>query len=321
VVAIVKALSAASASALLIACGIGETAKAENYNPTPIYHEVESYTTTISKNNNLADIYFPKSSNANSDKQSFPIALLLQGANVDKSSYSDFARIVASYGFVVVVPNNQKIFPQGGTMLFSDTSQIEAVLETMKGEDKNPLSPVAGIVNTKKLGLLGHSAGGAVGLSAIANICIPALCTGSFQRPIELKAGAFFGANLPFTPINNSEVPVALLQGSLDSIASFEKAQNTYEQIQNPPKTLISILGTNHYGITNTNNPQFAIPDPNISTLPQNTSVETIARWSGLFLRASLLKDKDAFKFIYFTGDAVDENVTVTSQKRRTKSY
>ncbi|WP_063748500.1 alpha/beta hydrolase family protein [Fischerella sp. PCC 9605] len=318
-----KALSVASASTALIVWGIGETARATTYSPAPIFKDVDSYSTTISANNDIADIYFPKPSGIKTGKHSFPIALLLQGANVDKSNYSNFARTVASYGFVVVVPNHQKNIPQVGTGLFADTSQIDAVLAQMKAENANPDSPVAGIVNTRKLGLLGHSQGGAVGLSVIANLCIPFLCEGFFNRPKELVAGAFFGANLrdqttqQFIPINNSRIPVALLQGTLDSIALPERAQATYEQIQDPPKTLISILGANHYGITNTDNSTGARPDINIPTLAQSVAVETVARWSGLFLRASILNDRFAFNYVYFTGDILDPNVSAIAQTKK----
>lgn len=45
-------------------------------------------------------------------------------------------------------------------------------------------------------------------------------------------------------------------------------------------------------------------------------AVETVARWSGLFLRASVLDDKKAFDYVYSTGDALDKNVKVTSQAK-----
>ncbi|MCX7592871.1 MAG: alpha/beta hydrolase [Fischerella sp.] len=322
--AFLKALSVASVSTALIVWSMGEIARATTDSPAPLFKEVDSYSTTISANNDMADIYFPKPSGIKTGKHSFPIALFLQGANVDKSNYSNFARTVASYGFVVVVPNHQKNIPQVGTGLFADTSQIDAVLTQMKAENANPNSPVAGIVNTRKLGLLGHSQGAAVGLSAIANLCLPFLCEGSFNRPKELVAGAFFGANLrdpatqQFMPINNSHrVPVALLQGTLDSIALPERAQATYEQTQDPPKMLISVLGANHYGITNTDNPTGARPDMNTPTLAQSVAVETVARWSGLFLRASVLNDKLAFNYVYFTGDTLDPNVSAIAQTKK----
>jgi hypothetical protein len=320
--ATIKALSVA-ASAALIVCGTGKVVAAATFNDAPLFNDVVSYNTTISANNDIADIYYPSPSNLKTGNYSFPVALLLQGANVDKSDYSEYASIVARYGFVVVVPNHPRSLPQFGfTGLLPETSQINAVLGQIQVENSNPASPIADVINTQKLGLLGHSAGGAVGLSAIANLCLsPIQCEGSFNRPNELVAGAFFGAGLrnqnqEYIPINNSGIPVALLQGTQDSRALPINAEKTYEQIQTPPKALISILGANHYGITNINNPLGPIPDPNMPTLPQDVAVETVARWSGLFLRASILDDKAAFDYVYSTGDALDPNVSVISQAK-----
>jgi Chlorophyllase len=321
-VATIKTLSIASVGAVLMTWGIGESVSAGPLNPPPPpFETAANYTTTIEANNNSADIYYPNLQALQTTKTSLPIALLLQGANVDKSDYSIFASHVARYGFIVVVPNQPKSLPEVGfNGLLPDTSQINAVLAQMKTENTNPSSPIVGVVNTKKLALLGHSAGGAVGLSAIANLCIPILCDGSFSRPPELIAGAFFGANLrdqvtgEFIPINNSGIPTALLQGTLDGIALPERATATYDQIQNPPKALVSMTGLNHYGMTNTNNPLGPLPDPNTPTLAQDSAVETVARWSGLFLRANVLNDRRALAYVYLSGDKLDQNVEVTSQ-------
>ncbi|MEG4105666.1 alpha/beta hydrolase [Microcoleus sp. S13_C5] len=278
----------------------------------------------ISANNDLADIYYPKPSDLNSGNYSFPIVLLLQGALVDKSFYSDYASHVARYGFVVVVPNHLRpspFNPSSPPNLAPETSQMAAVLSQMAIENTNPTSPIASVIDTQRLGLLGHSFGGAVGLSVIANKCLPELylCQEPFTRPKELLAGAFFGANLrnpianEFVPIANDGIAVALIQGDIDGVALPDRAQSTFDQIQTPPKALITVMGANHFGITNVNNPAGAMPDRNTATLERAVGIETIARWSALFLRANMLKDRSAFDYIYSQGDALDPNVRVTT--------
>ncbi|MEG3872144.1 alpha/beta hydrolase [Microcoleus sp. Z1_B5] len=250
--------------------------------------------------------------------------LLLQGALVDKSFYSDYASHVARYGFVVVVPNHLRPSPFNPTSppnLASETSQIGAVLSQMAIENTKPTSPIASVIDTQRLGLLGHSFGGAVGLSVIANKCLPELylCQEPFTRPKELLAAAFFGANLrnpianEFVPIANDGIAVALIQGSIDGVALPDRAHSTFDQIQTPPKALITVMGANHFGITDVNNPAGAMPDRNTATLERAVGIETIARWSALFLRAHMLKDRSAFDYIYSQGDALDPNVRVTT--------
>ena len=160
------------------------------------------------------------------------------------------------------------------------------------------MSPIAGIVDTERLGLLGHSFGAAVGLSVIANQCLNFLCRELFTRPKELLVGAFYGANLrdqatnEFIAIQNNGIGVELIQGDRDGVALPERAERTFENIQTSPKALITLSGANHFGITNVNNPSGACPDLIAPTLVQSVGIETIARWSGLFLRSSLLNDQ-----------------------------
>jgi len=292
--------------------------------PTPLFKEVNRYETIITTNGDPAEVYYPVPSNDNNNTEKFPVALLLQGALVDKSDYSNFSKQVASYGFVVVVPNHERTLtdPQGQpiTGFLAEQQQVNDVLTYIEKENSNSSSPVAGLLNTNKLGLLGHSFGGFVGLSAIQNICYPGVCSKDFTKPEALMAGIFYGTTFrdppavgKFPPIDNQGIPTALVAGSRDGVAELFEVEGTFKQIQEPPRALVTVEGANHYGITNEDNPE---RDPTRPTLDQTVATETIARWSALFLRAHLLEDKEAFDYFYKTGDAFDKNVSVTSETK-----
>jgi dienelactone hydrolase len=290
-------------------------------NVPPVFYTTITHTTiTIAADGDRADIYFPQLSPHPRHTDTLPIALMLPGALVDKADYANFATQVARYGFVVVVPNNQRTLtaPNGQPFpgLFAEQAQVNQVLAQMRVEDQNPTSPIFKIVDTQKLGLLGHSFGGSTGLGATqTTYCLPGICAGGYTRPPELKAAIFYGANFrdqqtqQFLPIKNDSIPIGLIVGSLDGVALPASSQSTYSQILNPPKALITVTGANHYGITNNDNPT---REPNRPTLSQITATSTIARWSGLFLRAAMVNDRRVLDYTLSIGDTLDPNVTVT---------
>ena len=299
---------------------IGTPTVASTFSPEPIYETILNYETQVPTTSSLTgfdftDIYYPESSNPN---ENFPLAVMLQGALVDKADYSSFAAQVASYGFVVAVPNHLRTlssdFPPA---LFPTQELVNDVLNFITEENTNDASPITGKIDVDNMGLLGHSFGGSVGLGVIQGNCFPTICTtNEFTRPEALKAGIFYGTRFggedpfsPVPPIFNDDIPIGLIGGTLDGVIPLNKVLETYEQIQDPPKVVVSVAGANHYGITDND----SLRDSIRPTLDQNTATETIARWSGLFLRAHVLDDEEAFNYVYNTGDIQDENVTVIS--------
>jgi predicted dienelactone hydrolase len=289
-------------------------------NATPVfYRKITTATITIAADGDRADLYFPRLSTHQRDRAELPIVLMLPGALVDKADYSKFATQVARYGFVVVVPNNQRtlIGPngQGFPGLFAEQEQVNQVLAQMRVEDLNPTSPIYKLVDPTKLGLMGHSFGGSAGLGATqTQSCLPGICSETYKRPPELKAGIFYGANYrnqqtqQFPPINNDGIAIGLIVGSLDGVALPLNSQTTYNQILKTPKALITVAGANHYSVTNQDNPA---RDPNRATLDQSIATRTIAHWSGLFLRAAMLGDRRVLDTVLRVGDELDPNVTV----------
>ncbi|GAA3222168.1 alpha/beta hydrolase family protein [Actinocorallia longicatena] len=273
--------------------------------------DVISFTTTV--NGDPADVYAP----AAGDKD-LPVALLLQGANVGKANYKKFATAVASYGFVVVVPDHQR-FVFGTPGLYAEASEASSTVAWAAQENVRTGSPLSGDIDTGSLVLLGHSFGGAAALSIVTGACAPVFCTVPTPPPAQLKGVALYGTNnlAPGTttapPIANG-VPVQLVQGTADGVATPAAGLATYNAVQNPPKMQVSLLGANHYGITDTQTPPGAAPDPSPQTITQDVSIASTARWSAMYLRTAL-GDPWSKVWLYGVGPYVDKTVTVTYVK------
>lgn len=295
--------------ALLTAVGTaGPAAAAETpQSPTP----VPTLVYAASVGDDAADVYYPESGSR------LPVVLLQQGANVDKSHYEGYARTVAAFGFVVVVPNHvRSVFGVPG--LWASADQGLTAVAWSKAENARAGSPLAGRLDPASFALLGHSFGGAAGMATVQGQCAPPFCFGlppGAVKPAELKAAAFFGTNNappgggPVAPVNNT-VPVALIQGSADGIAAPAAAQATYEALKGTPKAMVTVAGVNHYGITGVQNPPGAVPDPSAQTTDQVEGIRTSARWAALHLKAAL-GDAFARSYVRYWGDAADPAVTV----------
>ena len=271
--------------------------------PIPFWEgDIGIETRTLPISGYEADVYFPNPDVSPAD-DAFPIVAFLQGASVDKIFYSGFCTELARYGFVVVIPNRIPLppsFPPSFPTPFPDEFLILDVLALMIAEDNNPFSPLSGTVDTDRMGLAGHSAGGAAGLFAIGLSCQPPFCFPPglpFPLPDAVRGGAFYGTNSfdsstgEFIPVNTNGIPVALIQGTRDGISTQAEAEATIADITGPSE-LILILdeesGANHYGITD----EDFIPPPFPPDLPQNIdqedSIKLIAQATGEFLLKAL---------------------------------
>jgi fermentation-respiration switch protein FrsA (DUF1100 family) len=167
--------------------------------------------------------------------------------------------------------------------------------------------------------LLGHSFGGAAALALSAGECTPVFCPQPATPPAELKGLALYGTNnIPpggttSPPVANN-VPVQLVQGATDGVAAPWAALSTYEAVIHPPKMLVTVLGANHYGITDQQNPPGAQPDPSEQTIGQEVGIASAARWSAMFLR-TMLGDPWSAIWLYVIGPVVDRTVNVTATR------
>ena len=283
--------------------------------PPPMFDAIATYSTTLITSGDPVDIYYPDPATLGDGRHAFPIALFLQGANVDKVYYAQYAKTVARYGFIVVVPNHRTSI-LGRAALFAQVSQVPEALASLRMTSDR--APFAEMMDAEKLVLLGHSHGGMMGLDAIRGACDIPFCVGDYSIPEELVAAAFFGTFLwedgEYLPIDNADVPIALIAGTRDSLITPQEILGTYKKIDRPPKVFVLVKGSNHYGITDVDNPPGSPQEPNRQTLDRSAGIETIARWSALFLRAHALGDRAAFDYIYKTKNHQDTNVKVVSQ-------
>lgn len=288
---------------------------AQSIYPAPPFDEVAEFATTIGPANDPADVYYPDPEDLLTGDYDFPVAVFLQGLNVDKQNYARYARIVASYGFVVVVPN-RPLQVGRTTVLMPAVEELDDVAAQMGIENDDPESPLLGAVDAAHVVVLGHSAGGAEGLG----LCVRA-CRWNEGRPYSLLAGAFYaagwrfasadGPNLPRVIADPCTVPTLMLQGTQDGVHRPVQAVDVYRRLETLPKSLVLLQGANHYGIANENNPPGAPPDRSTPTLDQDVAIEAVGSWHGLFLRAIVYEDAAAEEFVYSTGDALDANVSV----------
>lgn len=267
----------------------------------------------VKVNGDETDFYYPSTGR-------HPVALLLQGAKTDKSFYSEFARELARYGFVVAVPNHTSVPWIVGYSPVQ--SQINDMVDFMNDAGDRGSLGFGARIDPSRMGVLGHSYGGQAVAQAVSNDCGVPTCFGLWYRlPSEVKAAVLYGVNLKNPlfgtyPRMKNEVPALFLQGSLDGKADSAGAYKTWEKFKNSPKLYVELCGANHYGICDENNPSGADADPEAPTLDQDVGIETGARWAGAFLRAHVLGDRAAKDYAYLDGDEADEVVTVSACER-----
>jgi predicted dienelactone hydrolase len=256
-----------------------------------------------------ADLYLPKHGQGDGG---LPVALVLQGANVDRRHYGAFASALAGEGFLVVVPDHWRIFPPlpllGQRLLLADQRQIGSTMAALRTLNRTGPAPLRGAIDGERLVVIGHSMGGLAGLEALADRCRFPLCIGTYHRPTALRGGVFYGTDLlghgggPVGPIEMGDLPVAMISGSRDGASPPADVEATWEQIRSRHKALLTITGANHYAITDTSRPVNPAslpaihPDPNPAIGDQAARIAAIARWSGLFLKGEVLGDPSSLQ-------------------------
>ncbi|TMM14438.1 MAG: hypothetical protein E6G01_12660 [Actinobacteria bacterium] len=175
----------------------------------------------------------------------FPLIVFAHGSS---AAPADFAALLGSWaaaGYVVAAPE----FPLTGTHApansqFTDyvnqPRDVSFVIDQMLGA---PPPSLAGLVDARRVGVAGHSIGGATTMALAFNSC----CLDPRVKAVVVMAGVA----LPFsggTYFGRVASPPALfLQGSADQRVVPATGISLYNQAR-PPKALVSIVGGTHSG-------------------------------------------------------------------------
>ncbi len=169
-----------------------------------------------------------------SDGAPFPIVSVAPGTCSVKEWYTWVGEQLAGYGYVVITftPPN----PCFGGPFASAEGLVEA-LDFLVSESERAGSPIAGLADGERRGIVGHSLGAiAVLLAEVTNPGIGAA--------VPLAAGGLGEATM-----SKIVTPTLLLAASNDGIVPANGSVDAYEQMTGTaPKELIVIAGGNHVG-------------------------------------------------------------------------
>lgn len=114
------------------------------------------------------DLYWPVSA-ASQPAPPWPTVVLNHGFSRDKSHHADNARYLAARGIVVLVPNLVSLLG-GEDAQLRNIANTEDHVAWLKARTATPGDALFGLVDRARIGLAGHSAGGAIAFEAAVGL-------------------------------------------------------------------------------------------------------------------------------------------------------
>lgn len=135
---------------------------------------------TISGTNRTYTLYVPEK-HSTSLTPPYPLVVLLHGFLMTGHQHSNNAKFFAQKGFVVLTPDMTKILLGDNNRMHNVKDILDQINSLIK-ENQNKSSPLYGLIDCKRIGIAGNSAGGAVCLELLleaqkANVPIQAMCS------------------------------------------------------------------------------------------------------------------------------------------------
>jgi predicted dienelactone hydrolase len=177
----------------------------------------------------------------------FPLVVFSHGYAGFRVQSTFLTSFLASWGFVVAAPDHYSRDltevlggPTGATAKTTDVGDLEATISLLTHQDTTAGSPFHGHVDTKKVGAVGHSAGG-VAVEALA-AADPKVATfiGLAGATVGLPGGTTTG---PDSVVPRQ--PGLLMSGTADTVVPTAGMITAYGKMH-APKRLILIKGAGH---------------------------------------------------------------------------
>lgn len=188
-----------------------------------------------------ADLYLPAA-----DGGRFPLVFILHGFMHNKEGHREHARHLASWGFVVVVPDlTYGLVRQNNDERVND---LIFLYERIVAEQSRPGEPLSR-ADTTRLGLVGHSAGGLTALSMAARRAVQAVV----GLDAVLTAGPPGALKLALDPISAATVdsPVLLMEAPPQSCNNQrDRGLSVFSALLSSRKLRLEVKGASHCDFT-----------------------------------------------------------------------
>ena len=213
-------------------------------------------------------IYYPKDRS-----NQYPALAFSPGMGATKFMYKWVGNHFASHGYVILIFTLPKPFT---VTTDQQAAGFVSAFELIEAENQNPDSPLSGLVNLSKRGIMGHSMGGVSSIAAAVEMQVDAVVAmapapGIDYRPHQIEVTA----------------PTQIQTGTLDVIVPPILPRSYYKRLTTDTKQFINFNGGNHIQYNDVNSIPFARQFEAIDTVDhlQRLSRRYATAWLDYFLK------------------------------------